>query len=272
MHAHLAPLQSCGTLATMARIQSGGRGLLFPANRCSFGVVSLKITAMKVKFGAIVVAGRNKIGGHVASANRGGAYFRTKVTPINPRTSFQTLVRQRLTSLAQAWRALTQAQRDGWNAAVDQYARTDIFGDIRNPSGVNLFQRLNNNLLAVGIAVINDAPPAQDVAAVELVDASIPSTLTSIQLTFSGAIPSNSAVKLFATPALSPGINFVLSEYRQIGTIAPGTATPFEAEPLYLARFGALIPDQKVFFAVEFVNTTTGQTSTRQSVSAFVES
>jgi len=47
---------------------------------------------MKMKFGAIVVDGRGKIGGHVASKNRGGAYLRTKVTPSNPQTGYQAAV------------------------------------------------------------------------------------------------------------------------------------------------------------------------------------
>lgn len=93
---------------------------------------------MKTKFGAIIVDGRGKIGGHVASKNRGGAYLRTKVTPANAQTSAQNQVRNLFTSLTQGWRGLTQAQRDAWNAAVLDYSRTDIFGDIRNPSGINL--------------------------------------------------------------------------------------------------------------------------------------
>lgn len=61
-------------------------------------------------FGA--VDGRGKIGGHVASKNRSGAYARIKVTPVNPQTTFQQVARNLLTSLSQGWRALTQAQHD----------------------------------------------------------------------------------------------------------------------------------------------------------------
>jgi hypothetical protein len=54
---------------------------------------------MKVLFGAIVVDGRGKIGGHVMSKNRAGAFMRTKVTPINRKSSFQTGVRSRLAAI-----------------------------------------------------------------------------------------------------------------------------------------------------------------------------
>ena len=58
---------------------------------------------MKLKFGAIVTDGRGKIGGHVASKNRSGAYLRTKVTPSNPNTVAQVQVRSILASLSQSW-------------------------------------------------------------------------------------------------------------------------------------------------------------------------
>ena len=107
---------------------------------------------MKIKFGALVVAGRGKIGGHVASRNRAGAYLRTKVTPVNPATVYQVAVRNRLAGISTDWRGLTAAQRTAWNAAVSDYAKTDIFGDIRNPSGFNLHQKLNNNLVNIAKA------------------------------------------------------------------------------------------------------------------------
>ena len=65
---------------------------------------------MKIKWGAMVVDGSGKLGGHVASKNRGGSYFRTKVTPTNPNSTSQAAVRSRLTALSQAFRALTIAQ------------------------------------------------------------------------------------------------------------------------------------------------------------------
>src|SRR5690606_4703877 len=121
---------------------------------------------MKAKFGALVVAGSGQINGFVASRNRAGAYFRTKVTPVNPQTASQNAVRQRLTGNAQAWRGLSEAQRASWNAAVSGFARTDIFGDLKNPSGFNLFVRINNNLEAAGQSPLTAAPVPSEVLTV----------------------------------------------------------------------------------------------------------
>jgi len=51
---------------------------------------------MKTLFGAIVVDGRGKLGGHVASKNRHGSYFRTKVSPSQPASQYSANVRAAL--------------------------------------------------------------------------------------------------------------------------------------------------------------------------------
>ena len=61
----------------------------------------------KIKLSAIVSEMRGKLNGSVFSKNRGGAYIRTKVTPVNPQSLAQGLVRATLTNLSQAWRGLT---------------------------------------------------------------------------------------------------------------------------------------------------------------------
>ncbi len=225
---------------------------------------------MKVKWGALVVDGRGKIGGHVGSKNRAGAYFRTKVTPVNPNTSFQQAARARLSFFAQGWRDLTQAQRDAWNAAVSDFARTDIFGDVKNPTGFNLCVRLNTNILNAGGSQI-DAPPLP-----AAVDEIVPGTLV-INLTgsigtlaFTPTVPTDMGVLLRATPSLSPGISFVKSELRIISVIAAATASPEDFFADYVAKFGAPVEGAKVFVSVQTVNLLTGQVSVEQKVDTIV--
>src|SRR5690606_26146133 len=97
----------------------------------------------KIKFGMMMTDARGKLGGQVFSKNRGGSYIRTKVTPSNPRSSFQQAIRTLLSGFSQAWSSLTANQRSAWNGAVSNWSKTDIFGDIKNPTGKNLFVRLN---------------------------------------------------------------------------------------------------------------------------------
>lgn len=214
---------------------------------------------MKAKFGMVVVAGSGKIGGHVASRNRGGAYFRTKVTPVNPQTTAQSAVRSSFTTFAQGWKALTDAQRSAWNAAVTNYARTDVFGDIKNPSGFNLYVRLNQNLVTAGLTEISD-PVLPDSVADENILTAVPDASSQLfPVTFSFAVPANAAIKVFATPQLSQGVTFVKSEFRLVDVIPPAGTSPFAFGAAYIAKFGTLVTGTKIFLKFVVVNADTGQ-------------
>ena len=217
------------------------------------------IGTMKAKFGMVVVAGSGKIGGHVASRNRGGAYFRTKVTPINPQTTAQSVVRARLTGLASTWRSLSDAQRAAWQAAITNYATTDIFGDIKNPSGFNLYMKLNSNLESVNLGAISTPlmPEAPDTVSITSVIPDASSQL--MPMVMSAALGSGTAVKVFATPQVSAGKTFVKNEFRVIQVLAPSAATPVALGAAYIAKFGALVEGNKIFVKLVFVDILTGQ-------------
>lgn len=226
---------------------------------------------MKAKFGAIVVAGSGKIGGHVASRNRAGAYFRTKVTPINPSSAYQQTVRNRLAGLASGWRGLTAPQRDTWNAAVQDYAKTDVFGDIQNPSGFNLYVRLNANLLAIGEAALTSAPAAEAVTAFTSFTLAAAEGAGTLTLTFAAAIAATHKVLVFATPALSAGKTFVKSEYRLVEVIDNADVSPYDGSAAYEAKFGAIgAAGQKIFVQLVQVNIATGQKGIPIEASAII--
>lgn len=214
---------------------------------------------MKAKFGAIVVSGSGKLGGHVFSRNRAGAYMRTKVTPVNPDTTYQAEARNRLTTWSQEWRTLTGNQRNAWQAAVGDFAKTDVFGDLKNPSGFNLYQRLNNNLQIVGGAALTLPPLPAEVYAAATLSVAADVSDQSIDVTYTAAIPAGQAVKVFATPGMSPGINFVKSEFRLLEVIVTADASPYDIGPAWVARFGSFVLGEKIFVKLVGVNSTTGQ-------------
>lgn len=226
---------------------------------------------MKVKWGALMVDGRGKIGGQVASKNRAGAYMRTKVTPVNPQTSAQSGVRANLTFMSQSWQLLTEDQRAGWNGAVQNYARTDIFGDIKNPSGFNLYLRLNLNILAAGGGVISDVPV--DTFAPELVTftAAPDSAAGDFDITFSPTpVPLNTAYVIECTEQTSAGKSFVKNLFRTVQVLPAADATPTNIFANYTAKFGSLIAGKKITVRVKAVNLISGLASTPTVVSAIV--
>lgn len=211
---------------------------------------------MKIKFGSLVVAGRGKIGGHVASQNRSGAYLRTKVTPSNPSTGFQVAARALLAGLSSAWRSLTAAQRTAWNAAVGSYQRTNVFGDLVNPSGKNLYTRLNANLASIGVAAI--ATPPLPVAVVEPV--TVITTLTALAFTLTPTnLDAGQDYQIWVTDPMSAGISNWGNRYRLLTTENGGTATPWDIHAAYLSRFGPRVAGQQIAVWIVPIESVTGQ-------------
>ena len=219
---------------------------------------------MKLKFGAIVTDGRGKIGGHVASNNRAGAYLRTKVTPSNPNTVAQAQARGILASLSQGWGQLTDSQRQGWNGAVKEWGTTDIFGDIKNPSGINLFVKLNSNLVSVGLPQVSDVPAKSEVPTVIAVDAVYRISTDTVNITFDSLLADGYIALVRATPRLSAGVSFVKSQFRVIGygNVAVGNLSLAGA---YSTKFGAVSVGANVYVSLQFVSMN-GQKTTEQKV------
>jgi hypothetical protein len=226
---------------------------------------------MKVKFGALVVDGRGKIGGHVMSKNRSGPYMRTKVTPVNPRTPFQVLARQRLATLAAAWSSLTPGYRLAWNSAVDLWKSTDIFGDLKNPSGFNLFIRLNDNLAQINVAQIN-TPPLPAAIGAWTTFSFIPDNTDTMVLTFLPTpVPTGFAVLIDGTAPCSPGISNANARFRRITFLPATSATGIDIKAAYDTKFGAIAPiGDKVFLRAKYINIATGQTGGPVEASALI--
>lgn len=225
----------------------------------------------KVKYSALVSDMSGKLNGSVMSRNRAGSYIRNKVTPVNPNTAAQAEVRSRLTTNAQAWAGLTQAQRDSWNASVGAFAKTDIFGDLKNPSGFNLYCRINNNLTMVGETAVSTPPTSSEVATVTIGALTAANGTPALSLVTSGAVPADTVMVVNATPGLSAGVSFVKSELRQISQAAAAATSPHNLLSAWNTKFGSIpAAGKKIFVEIYFINTTTGAMSGRQKTSAIV--
>jgi hypothetical protein len=222
-----------------------------------------------VKFSALVSDMRKKLNGSVFSHNRGGNYLRNKVTPVNPKTSYQVATRARFAQYSQNWRNLTAAQISAWNAATPGYAKSNIFGDLKNPTGLQLYQKVNNNLIASGGTAITSPAAPKGVSVVTLTSLTYTVGVPALSIVFAGPVPALTRVKVFATPPMSAGINFVKSQLRLISTLAPAATSPANILAAYQAKFGSVgAIGQKIFVAFQFVDQTSGIASPRQLVSA----
>ncbi len=214
----------------------------------------------KIKFGAIVTDMRGKVGSQVFSKNRSGAYARSFKVNVLSATPAQVTTRNRLAGFSAAWRGLTQGQRDSWNGNVEAFKHTNVFGSIINPSGFDLYVKLNCNLDQVGVAALSTAPlpgVSANVGSVGIVaDNVAPNFLVSFD---ASPVPAGHFLVLSATACISPGINYVKNRLRQIVILPVATASPYNGYADYIAKFLNLIASQRVSVSIVAVNNVTGQ-------------
>lgn len=176
----------------------------------------------KIKWSGIgIVDGRGKINGTVLSKNRGGAYARVKVTPSNPRSAAQMFVRSNLAFLAQKWKTLTQQQRDAWGTAVSNYTRTDVFGDVKTPTGYSLFMRINTALRDASTQLFFNIPaPAVEVNGVAEVipEAGESPQVVDLAVNFAPESEGNGYLLIDASPPLSAGVSSAGTRFKRIMT------------------------------------------------------
>lgn len=217
---------------------------------------------------------RNKLNGSVASKNRYGSYLRNKVTPVNPQTTYQQAVRQQLGALSSQYRSLTEAQRQSWINGSSNFPFTDIFGDIRHLSGQTLYVKLNTNLINAGGSPISSAPQPIGIPefAVTALTAEVDAgALTGLEVSTSAeTVPAGFALAIYATPPLSPSINFIKNRLRFIGVVdaAAGAA---DILSLYSARFGTSANiGERITVRAALISETTGQQGVPSEAIGFV--
>lgn len=222
----------------------------------------------KIKFGMMMTDASGKLGGQVFSKNRGGSYVRTKVTPLNPRTTAQSNVRGIFAAISSDWSSISESDRASFNGFVNDYARTDVFGDLRNPSGKALFQRLNQNLAISEQAGIAVCPPPIAVPFSNTRSAVGDVSNTELNVTTDGNTD-GSKIVIWATPRLSQGTTFVKNKLRQLQVAEGGDAEIVEIWDAYTAKFGAPQVGDNIYIGVRVINEQ-GQASPLEVVKATI--
>lgn len=233
-----------------------------------------------IKTSGIVSEIRGKMGGGVFSRNKGGAYVRQFVKPVNPNSTAQAAVRALFGTLQSAWRDLTQEQKDAWEQATPYYKTKNKVGDTVIYSGSQLYSRINMLLIANGLPQI-DEPLASPVELsngnVDRITARTHPWMTSAEKLDEGyldidvpggALAANERLEIFASPPVSGGIQSIRSvSLRRIGLLADGDFTyvgdvgTADILAMYQAVFGdpTVIAEQNVIFVeARIFNTTCG--------------
>lgn len=215
----------------------------------------------KIKFGMMMTDARGKLGGHVFTKTRVGATIRTKVTPVNRRTSAQMGVRAAFGSISQLWSNDPTVEREAWEAAAADLPRNNIFGDQYILSGKSYFMSANQNRhILQQPPLLAPAEPEPGVT-VTLLDTITDSALDELKLHIdlsSETLGSNNLV-IAATRPNSLGRNNFSGQYRiiQVGVPTSGS-DEYDIFADYSARFGEPVVGKKISFQVHLIQADTG--------------
>lgn len=218
-----------------------------------------------------MVEGSGKFGGNVAMKGKSGPSVRTKTKGVNPRTNSQISRRAALSARSQAWRGLTAAQRDAWNAAAASgaFAQKSRLGRSYNPSGAQLYGKLNLNIVLMGGTAITDPPTKPSLTQILLSGLTAADATPALSLTYTGTLGTNENLLIYATGNLSPGITRPGdSQYRFI--VADSGTSPIDLLSDYQAVFGDPVESQKIFVRALVGNDLSGVTAQAGGVSAIV--
>jgi hypothetical protein len=200
----------------------------------------------RVKLAVFIADLAGKIGSVVATRSHYGLSLRERVIPSNPKSSYQSTYRSRMTTLSQGWKALTDAQRLVWETLAGTLKATNVFGETAMYNGFNTYVQLNSNRLLIGKTILSDAPAATYPTALTSFTIAT-NTVAALSLTFGASpLPAKNHLVINGTPGISAGKSFVGSLLRHFKVSIPAATTPIDAHASYLARFGARVAGQVV--------------------------
>ena len=187
-----------------------------------------------------------KLGLTVTWPGRNGLMRRILVTPTNPRTDRQLVVRDLLAQQTRRFDALTDAQQDAWNVAAAGYQSRPSLGQSGPLTGLQLFVRVNCKLGLLGQDPV-DAPPAApqfpDLAPQGLVITNT-AGVVAVKLTCPGDPGENTVLR--ASPPQNSAVR-ACSNFRIIGICPAPVGGAADITGLYTAEFGAVPVGKRLF-------------------------
>lgn len=248
------------------------KGVITVMTRCVPGVVGLihrmlkrgVTIVVKIRYGGGVAQMSGSEAGRTYARNKGGAYIRNRTTPLNPSTTYQQAVRQRLSNLSKYWSdTLTETQQNGWNTWAENNPVTDVFGESINLTGSQAFVKLNQRITNAGGSIIAAAPSDQTVTALTSATLTFDIGTGNVELAYAPSpVPANHVLVIRSTIGLSPGIRYVRNRLRTIDNVAAASTTPEDIETAWTARLGSLpAVGQRVSVYAHLLNLTNGAVS-----------
>lgn len=221
-----------------------------------------------IKTSAIVSDIKGTAGGNVFASNKGGNYLRRYKKPTNLNSPKQQAVRSLFGSMTGLWRGLTEIERNSWNEGAVNFPMMNKLGESKVLSGQQLFNKLNNPLIQVGVATLTTCPtpqsfPSVSVGVTENVTAGN-KLFATIYFDGNQAVPAGFLCIVNATATVSAGVNSPQKGlFKKITTVQEaGDTDGLNIVTPYNNTFGALITGDTIFVGVTVISVISGESST----------
>lgn len=222
-----------------------------------------------VKYAPLIAEARGAVGDVVFSRNTYGAYVRDRVTPANPDTSYQQYRRGLLASCVSSWQSLSDAQRKEWCAYASFAIQKNIFGDDSRLTGYNLYIKLNYWRIRFASGAFTSPPDYVAPYHIRPVSFSCDNSSVDYTITWDVAPTSANRLIIYATPELSPGINYPYPHFRYLTNNTSGTSKNIYGN--FSSRFGGpATAGKKIFLYLFTLHTASGIVSSHAGIHAIV--
>lgn len=203
----------------------------------------------------LVTAASGSIGGVTFAHNAGGLYMRARVTPTDPSTPRQNIVRAATANLSNRWaNILSQAARDEWNIYAENTPLVNKLGLLSTVSGIAMYIRSNVSRFQAGLPRVDIAPSLFDLG--EFTPILSPTAL-GVGTLVGGAFnildawvgEDDSALLVYIGRPQNQSINFFKGPYAFAGAVLGDAITP-PTSPFSVVSPFPFVPSQRIFFRV----------------------
>ena len=190
-----------------------------------------------------------KLGLTVTWPGRNGLIRRTRVTPRNPRSGAQQVIRQNLATQAAAYDQLTDAQQEAWIAVAAQMRSKATLGQSGPLTGLQLFTKVNCALPAIGGTAVTTPPAKPQLSPLPIDRLEITNTAGAIALKLHTTDTPPDGTMLRACAPQNSGCRRAVS-CRLLGTLDSPVNDYIIITSAYTAHFGVPAVGKRVFVSV----------------------
>lgn len=216
-----------------------------------------------IRLSGLITGLKGKLQGSIFQMGPNGVLMRTNRNFNKVNSAPWSIQKTNMQATSSRWGTIDESQKLGWATKAEQFPTTDKYGNVRYPSGFELFCRLNRNMQSISEAPIENAPDAVPF------DTIITATLSwfdgsTLNFTQDIAVPDGEILLLYAAKPKRKGRKIGVGPYRLLMTLVPEDDLTTNVYTAYNAIYPNLSDALNLAVKYVRVNQTNGQNNFAQ--------